>query len=93
MILSKGLEADQISDEPDSIIYGIIDNRNSVEIDSTPTPSEELIIIDDDDDDNEVDIRGRTGFNQQEGINAKKDFVEPKDDQEKQIESSNTTVK
>ncbi|KEH37429.1 hypothetical protein MTR_2g037415 [Medicago truncatula] len=86
------LEASQISDEPDSIIYGIIDNRNSVEIDSTPTPNEELIIIIDDDDD-EVDIRGRTGFNQQEGINAKKEFVEPKDDQEKQIESSNTTVK
>ncbi|KEH38841.1 hypothetical protein MTR_2g082655 [Medicago truncatula] len=35
---------------------------------------------------------GRTGFNQQEGINAKQELVEPKDDQEKQIESSNTTI-
>jgi len=57
-IPSKGLEAGQISDEPDSIIYGMIDNRNSVEIDSTPTQRKELLIIDDD---NEVDIRGRTG--------------------------------
>jgi len=91
MIPLKGLEAAQISDEPDSIIYGLIDNRNPVEIDSTPTLRKELIIIDDDDDD-EVDIRGRTGFNQQERLNAKKEFVEPKDDQEKQIESSNTTI-
>ncbi|PNX66959.1 histone acetyltransferase, partial [Trifolium pratense] len=36
-------------------------------------------------------IQGRTGFNQ-EGINAKKEFGEPKYDQENQTESSNITV-
>ncbi|CAJ2665963.1 unnamed protein product [Trifolium pratense] len=84
---SKGLEAVQISDEPDCIM---IDSRNSAEIDSMPTRRNELIIIDDDDEEEE-DIQGRTGFNQ-EGINAKKEFGEPKYDQENQTESSNITV-
>jgi phosphosulfolactate synthase (CoM biosynthesis protein A) len=62
-----------------------------VDIDSMPTRRIELIIIDDDDDDEEEDIQGITGFNQ-EGIDAKKEFGEPKTDQENQTESSNTTV-
>ncbi|KAK2420251.1 histone acetyltransferase [Trifolium repens] len=79
--------------EPDSIIYGMIDSRKSVDIDSMPTRRTELIIIDDDDDDDdeEEDIQGITGFNQ-EGIDAKKEFGEPKTDQENLTESSNTTV-
>ncbi|GAU40469.1 hypothetical protein TSUD_286240 [Trifolium subterraneum] len=81
----KGLEAVQISDEPDCLM---IDCRNSAEIDSMPTRRNEVIIIDDDE---EEDIQGRTGFNQ-EGINAKKEFGEPKTDQENLAESSNTTV-
>lgn len=64
----------------------MIDNRNSVAIDIMPTLRKELIIIDDED-----NIQDRNGFNQ-EGINAKKEFVEPKDGQEKQTESSNTTT-
>ncbi|XP_045818200.1 histone acetyltransferase HAC1-like [Trifolium pratense] len=86
---SKGLEAGQMSDEQDSISYGMIDNKNSVEVYHMPTPSSELIIIDDVDD--EEDIQGRTGFNQ-EGINANKEFIETKDDHEKHTESSNTNV-
>jgi hypothetical protein len=88
---TTGLEAGQIPNEPDSIIYGMIDSRKSVDIDSMPTRRIELIIIDDDDDDEEEDIQGITGFNQ-EGIDAKKEFGEPKTDQENQTESSNTTV-
>ncbi|MCI44198.1 histone acetyltransferase HAC12-like, partial [Trifolium medium] len=83
---SKGLEAGQMSDEQDSVIYGMIDNKNSVEVDHMPTPRRELIIINDDD---EEDIQGRTGFNQ-EGINTNKEFIESKDDHEKHTESSNT---
>ncbi|AES94370.1 hypothetical protein MtrunA17_Chr5g0400021 [Medicago truncatula] len=52
-----------------------------------PTLKKELISIDDDED----DIQDRIGFNQK-GIDAKKEFVEPKDDQEKQTESSNATA-
>jgi hypothetical protein len=90
---TTGLEAGQIPNEPDSIIYGMIDSRKSVDIDCMPTRRIELIIIDDDDDDDEEeeDIQGITGFNQ-EGIDAKKEFGEPKTDQENQTESSNTTV-
>jgi hypothetical protein len=87
MIPSKGLEAGQMSDEQDSIFYGMIDSKNPVETDDMPTPRSELIIIDDD----EEDIQGRTGFNQ-EGINSNKEFIESKDDHEKHTESSNTTA-
>ncbi|GAU46737.1 hypothetical protein TSUD_285970, partial [Trifolium subterraneum] len=86
VIPSKGLEAGQMSDEQDSIISGMIDNKNSVEIDYMPTSRRELIIIDD-----EEDVQGRTGFNQ-EGINGNKEFIESKDDHEKHTESSNTKV-
>jgi len=60
-------------------IYGlvIIVNNNKFCPNSRPTLKKELIIIDD-----EEDIQGRIGFNQ-EGINAKKEFVEPRSDQEK----------
>jgi len=58
MIPSKGLES------------GMIDSRNSMEINSRPTLKKELKDIDD----NEEDIQGRTGFIQ-EVVYAKKELV------------------
>lgn len=81
MVPSKGLEARQISDdEPDSISYGVIERRNSMQIDIRS-----ISTID------RQDIQGRTGSNQ-EGINTEKELGEPKADQGKQTKSSNTTV-
>ena len=85
MIPSKGLEAGRISYEPDSLIYGMIDCRNSVEVDRVP----ELITIDGDDD--EEDIQGRTGFNH-EGTDAKEKVSEPKVDQEKKDLESHVVI-
>jgi len=85
MIPSKGLEAGRISYKPDSLIYGMIDCQNSVEVDRVP----ELITIDGDDD--EEDIQGRIGFNR-EGTEAKEKVSEPQVDQEKKDLESHVVI-